>query len=121
MTLESMVTLQGIVLIVLVVAAVGAVMTHVFRDADSPYLITITGSRAELVLFGALLWVIAFGVGFATLLIVATLVSPLIGIALFFGVEAVALDICAHRTNYVRLSSPAVEHARVRITPPFGT
>jgi hypothetical protein len=119
--LDAMVTLQGMVVIVLVVAAVGTAIAHVFRNADSPYLITITGTRMELALFGALLWIVAFGLGIATLLIVSSLLSPMIGIALFFGVEAVALDICAHRTNYVRISSPVVEHARVRITPPFDS
>jgi hypothetical protein len=118
MSLEAMMTFEGMLIIGLVVAAAGIGIAQVFRNADSPFLITITGSRLELVVFGVLIWTSAIALGFASLLIVSALTSGLIGLAVFFGVEAVALDICAHRTRYVRVSSPAVQHARVRLTPP---
>lgn len=120
MNLESMMSLEGMVVIALVIAAVGTAVTQLFRNAQSPYLITITGSRPVLILSGAMMWATAIGIGIAVLLLVSTIASPMIGIAIFFGVEAVTLDICAHRTRYVRISSPVVEYARVRVTLPFS-
>lgn len=121
MNLEAMMTLQGMLTIALVIAAAGTAVTHVFRNADSPYLVTITGTRPELVMLGAALWATAVGLGAAVLLAGSALVSPMIGVALFFGVEAVALDICAHRTRYVRISTPVVKYVHVRVTPPFDS
>lgn len=121
MNLEAMNSLEGMAIIVLVIAAVGAAVTHLFRNAESPYLITISGTKAELFVFGALVWLMGLGIGVAVLLIVSAIASPMVGVAIFFGVEAVALDICAHRTRYVQVSCPIVEHARVRVTLPFGS
>ncbi len=121
MNIDGMITLESMVVYAFVIAATGTSIAHLFRNADSPYLITITGSRLELIFAGALVWSAAIGIGVATLLIVAALTSPMIALAVFFGVEAVALDICANRTRYVRISTPPVAHARVRVTLPFSS
>jgi hypothetical protein len=121
MTSETMMSLEGIVIIALVVAAVGATVAHLFRGARSPYLITFTGSRAELIVYGVVMWLLAIGIGLAVLVIISLFASPMVGLAIFFGIEAVALDICANRAQYVRQSSPPVERARVRVTLPFSS
>jgi hypothetical protein len=120
MNLEAMMTLQSMLIVVLVIATTGIATAQIFRDANSPFLITITGSRRALVVCGAILWILAVALGILTLLIVSAVTSPMIGIALFFGVEAVLLDICANRTRYVRHCTPVAQHARVRVTSPFN-
>ncbi len=120
MNTDAVMSLEGIVIISLVVAAAGTALSHLFRNARSPYLVTLTGSRAELLISGAIMWATALGVGIAALLIVTTFASPLVALAIFFGIEAVALDICANRTRYVRTDSPALQYSRVRVTLPFN-
>jgi hypothetical protein len=121
MNLEAMMSLEGMLVVALVIAAVGTAIAHVFRNASSPYLITITGTRMELIVSSGMMWTGAVALGVAALVAVSAVASPMIALAVFFGVEAVALDICAHRTRYVRIASPVVQHARVRVTSPFST
>jgi hypothetical protein len=109
----AMISLEGMLIIAMVIAVVGTAIAQLFRNASSPYLITITGTRPELFVYGASLWIVAVGTGIAALLIVSSLTSSIIGLAIFFGIEAVALDICAHRTQYVRTSSTDMRPARV--------
>lgn len=120
MNSEVVMSLEGIIIIALVVAAFGTGVSQLFRNARSPYLVTLTGSRAELITYGAVMWMFAIGLGVGALLIVMSVASPLVALAIFFGVEAVALDICAHRTRYVRTDSPVLQYSRVRVTLPFN-
>lgn len=120
MNTEIVMSLEGIVIIALVVTALGTALSQLFRNARSPYLVTLTGSRADLILFGAIMWLLAIALGVGALLIVMTVASPLVALAIFFGVEAIALDICAHRTRYVRTNSPVLQYSRVRVTLPFN-
>jgi hypothetical protein len=119
MNLEAMMDLEGLITITLVIAAIGTTLTQVFRNADSPYIVTLSGSRLALVMYGVLMTAIAVGLGVAVLFIVSTFAAPMVGLALFFGIEAVALDICFHRTSFVRVAAPAAEHTRVHVTLPF--
>jgi hypothetical protein len=120
MNLEAMMSLEGLVIITLVVAAAGTAMTNLFRNARTAYLVTISGSRIELITYGAILWAVALSAGFVALFLVSALASPVVGVAVFFGIEAVALDICAHRTRYIHCAAPEPVRARVQVTLPFG-
>jgi hypothetical protein len=117
---EVMMSLEGLITISLVIAVVGTTLTHLFRNAESPYLITVTGSRLSLVVYGLLTTAIALGVGVVVLLAVSAVTAPIIALALFFGIEAVALDICFHRTRYIRVTSSVSTYERVRVTLPIS-
>ncbi|TVR72336.1 MAG: hypothetical protein EA415_09865 [Sphaerobacteraceae bacterium] len=121
MNLEAMMSLEGLITISLVIAATGTALTHIFRNASSPYLVTLTGSRLSLLGYGMVMTTIAVGLGIGTMVLISAITSPMVGLALFFGVQAVALDICFHRTRYVRVSSASLEYSRVRVTLPFNS
>jgi hypothetical protein len=97
-------TLETLLIITVVVAAIGTVSTQLFRGSSSPYLITLRGTKLQLIAAGALIWIGAVALGLVALFIVASFLSNVVAIALFFGVEAVALDICAHRIRYERIA-----------------
>jgi hypothetical protein len=107
-------TLETLLIITVVVAAFGTLSTQAFRQSGSPYLLTITGTRGQLIVAGALIWTAAIALGLITLLIVSVLMSSIVALAIFFGIEAVALDVCAHRTQYNRVESP--RQGRVRVS-----
>lgn len=111
----------GLITITLVIAAIGTALTQIFRNADSPYVVTLSGSRMALVLYGVFMMAMAIGLGVAALMIVSTLGAPMVGLALFFGIEAVTLDICFHRTRFVRLTSTSEEHSRLQVRFPFNS
>jgi hypothetical protein len=106
-------TLETLMIITVVIAALAMLSTHLFRQAGSPYLLTITGTRAQLIVTGALIWVGAIAAGLVGLLIVSSIMSNVVAIAVFFGIEAVALDICAHRIKYQRQDHPRLVDVRV--------
>lgn len=121
MNLEAMMTPAGLITITLVIAAIGTALTHIFRNSDSPYVITLSGSRLVLFIYGVAMTAIAVGLGVAALIIVSALGAPMAGLALFFGIEAVTLDICFHRTRFVRVTSSAAEYSRVHVRLPFNS
>jgi hypothetical protein len=106
-------TLETVLIITVVVAAFGTLSTQLFRGAGSGYLVTITGTRGQLIAAGALLWTAAIAVGLVSLLVISAFMSSIVALAIFFGIEAVALDICAHRTRYERVDSSRPVQVRV--------
>ncbi len=106
-------TIEAIVLITLVVGALGAITTQLFRHTASPYLITVTGTRGQIFTAGAMIWIGAIVLGLAAMFLLSAVASNLVGLAIFFGIEAVALDICANRTQYVRVERSASNRATV--------
>jgi hypothetical protein len=106
--------LETLLIITVVVAAFGTLSTQLMRRSGSPYLVTITGTRGQLIVAGALIWTAAIAIGLATLLVVSAFMSSIVALAIFFGIEAIALDVCAHRTQYVRVD--ASRPGRVRFS-----
>lgn len=107
--------LETMLIISAVVAAVGALSAGSLRGTGSQYLITVSGTRAHLILVGGLIWVSAVAVGLLGLGLVSLVAPSVVAVALFFGFEAVALDICAHRVAYQRVDSPRSRHARIPV------
>lgn len=107
--------LETLMIVSVVVAAVGALSAKSFRRSSATHLFTVRGTRAQLVLAGGSIWVSAIAVGLLGLAVVSLIMPSTVAIALFFGIEAVALDICAHRIRYERTDSNHPERARVPI------
>lgn len=114
MDFGTMMALETLLIIVLVIATSGTLIAQLSRYTSRPYLLTITGTRAELISAGVLIWLVAIGLGIAVLFLASALISSIVGLALFFGTEAVALDILTNRTRYVRTTNP--EHGVLRST-----
>lgn len=111
-----MMSLETLMIITAVVAAVGALSTKSLRRSDSSYLLTIRGTRAHLVLVGGVIWMSAVAVGLFGLVAVSLVMPSIVAIAIFFGIEAVALDICAHRVRYEQADSSSAGRVRVPIS-----
>jgi hypothetical protein len=105
--------LETLIIITAVVAALGTVSAHYFRSSTSPYLLTVSGTRPQLIACGALIWGAAIAAGLVGLIIVSAVASGVVAVAIFFGIEAVALDICAHRIRYERTREPRLIEVRV--------
>ena len=60
-----------------------------------------------------MIWFLAIAAGLVGLVLVSTVMSSVVAFAIFFGIEAVALDICANRIKYERVESPRLVEVRV--------
>lgn len=98
-------TLEALLIITVVVAAFGTLSTQLFRSTGSPFLLTISGTKGQLIVAGALIWIAAIAIGLLSLIVVSAFMSSMVALAIFFGIEAVALDLCANRTQYQRVES----------------
>lgn len=98
-------TLEALLIITVVVAAFGTLSTQLFRSTGSPFLLTIAGTRGQLIVAGAMIWTAAVAIGLVSLIVVSAFMSSMVALAIFFGIEAVALDLCANRTQYQRVES----------------
>jgi hypothetical protein len=104
-------TISTLLIIAPAVVATGAVTSQMLRSTPSPYLFTIRGNLFHLVLGGAAIWSAAPGAGLLVLYAVSLVTPSAVALAIFLAVKAVALDICANRTRYVRLEP------KRRVTP----
>ena len=106
-----------LLLIATVVSAVATVWSQLLRSQTSPYLVTVYGGRGRLLAFGVLIWSGAVVLGVGTMGLLSFVIPGDIALALFFGVQAVALDICAYRVQYVRderQHTVVLQHVRAR-------
>ncbi len=112
--------LDAILMIALFVATSGLAISRIFERLDRSVLFTFTGKRSRLVLLrvavftsAALSSVGVCGILFLTLPSFAAL-------AIFFAFEAIVLDICTQRVEYVREPEPVLARSSAR-TPHQGT
>ena len=98
--------LDAILIIALFVATAGLAVTRLFIRLDRPYLFSFTGSRTRLVVLRGVVWVTASlsSVGVCGLLIMA--LPNFAALVIFFAVEAIMLDICSQRIEFVRCTEP---------------
>jgi hypothetical protein len=110
--------IETLLIIATVVAATGTIWSQMLRGYGTPYLWTFQGGRLWLIACGALVWLSGIAVGLLAMAIAALFMPSTIALAIFFGIEAVALDICAHRVGYTRVEDvprvTAVAHAGPR-------
>ncbi len=83
-----------------------------------PYLLTVSGSRARLWAARALVWLSAVLVSAVTSLLLFSVLPLAIAMALFFGLEAVVLDICGQRIRFHLL--PVAQRISARLTARGG-
>ncbi|MBX6342140.1 MAG: hypothetical protein IRY97_06755 [Thermomicrobiaceae bacterium] len=96
-----MLTLHTLLGTLVCVPAGGLVVALVCRWLGRPYLMQVVGSRTRLALVRAASAVGLVSAALAAWLALATLLPGALGIALFFGLEAAALDIVRQRIRYV--------------------
>jgi hypothetical protein len=92
--------LSSMLNIALCVATAGLAVARLFERLGRPYLLTISGTRTRLLGARVLVWSL---VGFTSLVVWTILFAfvPLaIVLAIFFGLEAILLDICAQRVSF---------------------
>jgi hypothetical protein len=98
--------LDAILIIALFVAASGLAITRLFITLDRPYLFSFTGSKGRLFALRAVVWVTAAlsSVGVCGLLLMGLPDFP--ALVIFFAFEAIMLDICSQRIEFVRAVEP---------------
>ena len=96
-----------ILIIALFVATSGLAITRLFIHLDRPYLFSFTGGRTRLRVLRMVVWVTAAfsSVGVCGLLLMV--LPNFASLAIFFAFEAVMLDICSQRIEFVLLPDQA--------------
>lgn len=94
--------LDAILFIALVIATVGLAVTRVFAHLDRSVLITFTGSRGRLILIRLTLYFSAALASIGVCGMLFLILPGFIAMGTFFGFEAVVLDICSQRIEFVR-------------------
>jgi len=109
--------LDVILIIALFVATSGLAISRLFDRLDRSVLFTFTGSRARLVLLRIAIF---FSAAMSSVGVCGILLMTLPGfaaLAIFFAFEAIVLDICTQRVEYVRQPEPVMVLSSPRTTP----
>jgi hypothetical protein len=111
-----MLSLKALLVIASSVLAWGVAISWFIERRGKPYLFTISGDRVILVLARILTWSVAIGLGVIAWVTLSWMLPGIVALALFFGLEAGALDICGQRIRFVYVPRPAPASAR-RVYP----
>lgn len=98
--------LGALVIIVLCVVTCGLAVSVLCDALGRPYLVTVRGTRLRLATARLLSWLGAAASGLLGWVVLIHLFPELLALAAFFGLEAVLLDVCAHRILYLPVSVP---------------
>lgn len=93
-------SLNSLLIVVLCVATAGLGISRVFQWINRPYLLTVSGPPARLVAARALVWLSAAFVSLVSSVVLFSVLPLAIAMAIFFGLEAVMLDICGQRIHF---------------------
>jgi hypothetical protein len=104
----SSIRLDAILMIVLFVVTSGFAMSQLFERLDRPYLFTIFGSRARLLIARIGVWCVAIVASLAIWSILFMALPGFAALAIFFAFEAILLDICTQRVQYEHLPEVAL-------------
>ncbi len=108
--------LDAILMIALFVVTSGLAMSRVFERLDRSVLFTFTGGRSRLLLLRIAVFTLAtlssVGIGG----IVFMTLPSFAALAIFFAFEAIILDICTQRVEYVREPEPVLARSSARTT-----
>ena len=99
----SNIRLDTILMVVLFVATSGFAMAQIFDHLERSYLFIISGSRTRLLAARVGVWGIAILVSLGIWGILFMVLPWFAALALFFGFEAIVLDVCTQRIQYQRL------------------
>jgi len=100
----SIIQLDAILMIGLFVATSGFAIAQVFEQLKRPYLFTIFGSRTRLLAARGGVWSMAILVSVLAWSVLFAVLPGFTALALFFAFEAIVLDICSQRIQFVRLT-----------------
>ena len=100
-------SLKALLVIAASVATWGVAISWLVERRGKPYLFTISGDRFSLMLARILTWGAAIGIGVVAWLTLSWILPSLIALAIFFGLEAGALDICGQRIRFVHAPQSA--------------
>ncbi len=105
---------NAILIIALFVATTGLAMSRLFARLDRSFLFSFSGSRTRLLVLRAAVYISAAlsSVGVCGILFLT--LPSFAAMAIFFAFEAIMLDVCSQRIEYVRLPEPVL----VRSTAP---
>lgn len=106
--------LDAILMIALFVATAGLAISRLFVRLDRPYLFRFTGNRIRLFTLRFVMYVSAAlaSIGVCCILLVTLPLFP--ALAIFFAFEAIVLDICSQRIDYVRVSEISLARSTAR-------
>lgn len=96
----SNIQLNTILMVVLFVATAGFGMAQLFEQLKRPHLFTISGSRTRLMTARVGVWVLAILASLGIWSILFMMLPGFAALAIFFGFEAIMLDICTQRIQY---------------------
>lgn len=96
-------TLKALLIIATSVVAWGLVLSLVFDRRTEPYLFTVAGKRSSILLARVAIWAAVIGIGVAAWFALSWVLPGLVALAIFFGFEAGALDICGQRIRFIQL------------------
>lgn len=99
-------TVKALLIIALSVVGWGLVLSMLFGRREEPYLLTVTGKRSNLLMVRVGIWATAIMLGIALWFTLSWVLPSIVALALFFGFEAGALDICGQRIRFVPTSKP---------------
>lgn len=100
-------SLKALLVIASSVLAWGVATSWLVERRGKPYLFTISGDRLILALARVLTWGAAIGLGIVAWMTLSWILPSLVALAIFFGLEAGALDICGQRIRFVYVPRPA--------------
>ena len=95
------VSLKALLVIASSVLAWGVAISWLVERRGTPYLFTISGDRLLLVLARILTWGAAIALGVVAWMTLSWVLPSIVALAIFFGLEAGALDICGQRIRFV--------------------
>ncbi len=111
-----MVTLQleAILIIALFVATSGLAVSRLFARLERPYLFSFSGSHVHLVVMRVAVYVLAAVSSVGVCVTLFLTLPNFAALAIFFAYEAIVLDICSQRVEYVYLPVTAPARSAVR-------
>lgn len=105
-------SVKAILIIAISVLAWGVLISLLLDRVKQPYLLTISGDRHSLILARAAIWLSVIGLGVAAWFALLWVMPSMVALAIFFGFEAGALDICGQRIRYVYVPNTAPRMSR---------
>ncbi|MGA7669293.1 MAG: hypothetical protein WBW04_02660 [Nitrolancea sp.] len=112
--------LDAILMIALIVVTAGLAISRLFDRLDRSVLFTFTGGRSRLLVLRIAVFSLATLSSIGVCGILFLTLPSFVALAIFFAFEAIVLDICTQRVEFVREMEPVLARSAAR-TPPQGT
>lgn len=100
-------SVKALLIIAISVVTWGAVISALFGRSERAYLFTVSGDRTSLIIARVMIWLTAIATGLIAWYALSWVMPSIVALAIFFGFEAGALDICGQRIRFVEAPSRA--------------